>query len=74
MKWVTVSSKVNNTEYDAYTALIEEKFKRFEERLARHEAQVKSMICGALVKGLAWITTLIFGFFGALWALVSRMK
>ncbi|MGB9867949.1 MAG: hypothetical protein ACPLPR_08645 [Bacillota bacterium] len=69
-----VSGKVDKSEYDAHAQLIEEKFKRFEERLARHEIQTENMIRAALLKGLAWVTVLIFGLFGALWAMVRGLK
>jgi len=61
------SDKVSKNEYDAHARLIDEKFERF-------RAEVKNMINGALLKGLAWVTVLIFGLFGALWALVSTVK
>jgi len=61
------SDKVSKSEYDAHARLIDEKFERF-------RAEVKNMINAALLKGLAWVTVLIFGLFGALWALVSTIK
>ncbi len=61
------SQKVDKSEYDAHTVVIEEKFERF-------KAEVKHMIDTALLKGLAWMTVLIFGLLGALWALVNTAK
>ena len=77
------STKLDKAEYDAHAALIEEKFRRYEEllsekfarheeRMAQHEARTESMIRGALLKGLAWVTVLILGLFGTLWASLPR--
>ncbi len=57
---VTSSSvKVDKTEYDAHAALIGERFERF-------GAEMKSIVGRALLTGLAWVTVLVFGLFGAL--------
>lgn len=64
----TVSStKVDKTEYDAHAQLIREQFERF-------RVETRDMVNSALLKGLAWVTVLIFGLFGALWALASTLK
>ncbi|QUL98542.1 MAG: hypothetical protein IMF26_00065 [Candidatus Fermentithermobacillus carboniphilus] len=61
----TVSStKVDKTEYDAHTLLVREQFERF-------KVEVKNMVNSALLKGLAWVTVLIFGLFGVLCVLTS---
>ncbi len=61
------SLKVDKSEYDAHSIVIDEKFERF-------KTEVKHMIDEALLKGLAWMTVLIFGLLGALWALLSSIK
>jgi acyl transferase domain-containing protein len=57
----TCSTKVDKTEYDAHCALIDEKFERF-------RAEVRGIVQRALLTGLAWVTVLNFGLFGALCA------
>lgn len=57
----TCSTKVDKTEYDAHCALIGEKFERF-------KAEVRGIVQRALLTGLAWVTILNFGLFGALCA------
>lgn len=55
------SEKVDRADYDVHAALIGEKFERF-------RFEMKSLIRGALLTGLAWVTVLVFGLFGGLYA------
>lgn len=76
------ASKIDKAEYDAHGRLIasqfeaqnrifEEKFARIDERFERFKVEVNASIRGALLTGLAWMTVLIAGLFGALYAFVK---
>ena len=60
------AAKVDKTEYDAHTALINERFDRNELKLDALKTEMRAEIRGALLKGLAWVTGLIFAAFGGL--------
>ncbi len=62
------STKVDKSEYDMHAALIEEKFDMYTLELDKFREEMKSMLRGGLLAGLAWTTVLIFGLFGALYS------
>ncbi|HHW17489.1 MAG TPA: hypothetical protein GXX30_01095 [Firmicutes bacterium] len=72
------STRLDKTECDARTQLISEQFKAMndliDESFGRFEAEVNNLINSALLKGLTWVTVLIFGLFGVLWALIGMLK
>ncbi len=61
----TSASKVDRSEYDAHAKLLDEKFGRFRAEMRVDfeslRGEVHRSISNALVKGLAWVTVLIFG-------------
>ena len=72
-----VPDKVDRSEYDAYAALIEEKFRRFEEKIdakfAKSEADTDKKISEATKQTVIWTVGLITAITGGWTALIVAL-